>query len=215
MLDNCLIKTYEYGYKELSTINRNANIVLFFNNYHFFLYYSFMADGIEIESFGIPEGISDTDLQNVFFSGSVADVLAKFGQQLQGDLRNSLDAKGKNATNELGQSITFNVEVFGGEFQFSLSMAKYWRWVDEGRKAGKQPPIEPIKKWVKVKSVFGGLPTENQDGVAFAIARKIGKFGIKPSNFFTDVIGDGRLQKLQEDLARAAQDDITSIIFKT
>lgn len=174
-----------------------------------------MADGIDIEAFNIPSGLDDVNLENVFYGGSVGEVLGKFGQQLQGDLKNSLDSKGKNATSELFQSITFNVEVFANTFEFSLSMAKYWSFVDEGRKAGKQPPLEDIKKWVRVKSVFGGLPTENQDGVAFAIARKIGKFGVKPSNFFSDVINDGRLEKLEQDLANAAQNDITSIIFKT
>ena len=160
-------------------------------------------DGITTEgNFG---GIEDILLSEVpKAGGGIEGLLMRFGQKLQDDLIKSLDTKKKNATGDLRQSIQAvpNVSVTDGIFTYKLILADYYEYVDEGRKAGKQPPIKDIIKWVRVKAALGGLDvTKNVEGVAFAIARKIGKFGIKPSNFFSDVVNDGRFNKLQNDLA--------------
>lgn len=48
--------------------------------------------------------------------------------------------------------------------------------VEEGRKPGKWPPIQPIKMWAKRKL---GLAGEELETAAFLIARKIGTVGTK------------------------------------
>ncbi len=160
-------------------------------------------DGISVS------GISDKDLIDVDnFSNDIEGVLARFGQKLQEDLRQSLDDKNKNASGNLRQSIQAvpTVSFKDGIYTYTLAMADYYEFVDEGRKAGKMPPIESLVKWVRAKSAFGGLEVnESKDvrGVAFGIAKNIAKFGIKPSYFFTNVIDDGRLEQLTEDLALA------------
>lgn len=91
---------------------------------------------------------------------------------------------------------------------------EYARAVDEGRAAGKTPPIEPIKQWIKrkgilkserpsvskakkTKSVKKAKPSfeKRLNSMAYAIAKNIGKhgtikrFNYKGSNFWTDVVG--------------------------
>ena len=75
--------------------------------------------------------------------------------------------------------------------------------------------IGDIIKWTRVKATFGGLETKDPESTAFAIARKIGKFGIKPSNFYSDVINDGRLIELQAALERAATNDVKGFLIST
>jgi hypothetical protein len=46
-------------------------------------------------------------------------------------------------------------------------LPEYWKYVEDGRKSGKYPPLETIKKWIEVKPVLprplanGKLPTTN------------------------------------------------------
>ena len=162
-----------------------------------------MADGIDVEQIE-GSGTLDTDLlfADEAKGNSIRDILQRFGNKLQEDLRQSLDNKKKTTSGDLRQSINFNVKITGSIYTFALTMSDYWQWVDEGRAAGKRPPIEPIRKWVSEKAAFGGLDVKKKDvnSVAFLIARKIGKFGIKPSNFFKDVINDGRVGELEDEL---------------
>jgi hypothetical protein len=91
---------------------------------------------------------------------------------------------------------------------------EYARVVDEGRSAGKTPPIEPIKNWIKRKGILKSERPSITKGtkkvktnkpkpsfekrltsMAYAIAKNIGKngtikrFNYKGSNFWTDVVG--------------------------
>lgn len=160
-------------------------------------------------------GIDDKNLVEVKnFDRDVQGVLARFGAKLQEDLIRSLDNKKKNASGDLRQSIQAvpNVSVQDGFYTYVLSMADYYEFVDEGRRAGKMPPIDSLIKWVRQKSAFGGLEVNKSKdvrSVAFGIAKNIAKFGIKPSYFFTDVIEDGRLEQLTKDLTEAGADGFT------
>lgn len=186
-------------------------------------------DGFKID---IPEvGFNDEDLVNVFDSNTVYGVLENFGQKLIADVRQSLDSKGKNATGRLNQSLSFDLKIMGSEFTFSFAMADYWRYVDEGVNGSqtayntphkftgsgldKEKKFKELVKWVRVKSVFGGLDTKDAEGLAFGIMKKQRKFGIKPSNFYSDVINDGRLIELQAALERAATNDIKGFLIST
>ena len=50
----------------------------------------------------------------------------------------------------------------------------YGRYVEFGRKAGKMPPVSALEPWVRLK-----LKPKNPMAVAFVIARKIAREGVK------------------------------------
>ena len=95
-----------------------------------------------------------------------------------------------------------SVRNSGGDFSLTLSLEDYWKYIEEGRKAGKQPnrkkmpPITEIRKWIdrkniiprpiKLKSGKEFSPTRNT--LAFLISRSILKNGFKtaipPKPFF-------------------------------
>lgn len=90
----------------------------------------------------------------------------------------------KRASGKLIDSASMKTEWQGDKFIVYLQVEEYYKYVEEGRKAGKFPPIDKIREWIRVKPVLpqpfnGKLPTENQ--LSFLIARKIAEKGIEPT----------------------------------
>jgi hypothetical protein len=59
----------------------------------------------------------------------------------------------------------------------------YGEPVEYGRKPGKMPPVDAIEYWVIRKGIAGG---DEARGVAFAIARAIGRRGTKGAHMFEE-----------------------------
>ena len=100
-----------------------------------------------------------------------------FGDEYISEMGAILIKEDKIASRKLLESIDTRIlkTGFGTSYTLKIVAEHYLKYVDEGRKAGgKAPPIAPIKEWAKLK----GLP----EGLAFPIAKNIGKNGIKPTN---------------------------------
>lgn len=150
---------------------------------------------------------------------SVNDLLKKFGGEFVKALGNSLD-KTKDASGDLRKSIRFQIKIFSEYYSFNILMKDYYEWVDAGRKPGKGIPPDELMKWLSISRVRAKLnkkpdsifrkPTKPYQvkGLAYIINRKIKKFGIKPTYFFTDVFEDGRVQQLKRDLSIALKKDV-------
>jgi len=142
---------------------------------------------------------------------------------MQTKMQNNLKNSNGLASGELYSSIDFTSKIMGTQFVFQLDMGvDYWKWVDEGRGAGKAPPIDGLVKWVNTKATFGGfrnVPNIRdravQRGLAFVIARKIGKKGTKGNKFYSKAVTPDRLKQLQRDLSKAAAGELQTIIEHT
>lgn len=115
---------------------------------------------------------------------NIKDVLNDFGKYLVEEYKDQLILNDVNASDELYNSVVYSVSQNKNVFEVKLELADYWKYVENGRKAGKWPPISAIEKWIEIKPVIprpmdnGKLPTTQQ--LAFLISRKIGLEGIKP-----------------------------------
>ena len=114
--------------------------------------------------------------------------LDKFGKYLVKESRKNLTRKKKNVTNSLYESLNYDVKAMPNSFEFDFLMNEYGEWVDKGRKAGKNPPFSPLRKWVEdrriqFRSNKGKFQTYDQ--TAWAIVKSIGKKGIPASNFYS------------------------------
>lgn len=127
------------------------------------------------------------------------------------ELKNKLKANDSYASGDLVNSIRGIVKQNGKYVVISIQLEDYWQYVENGRKAGKYPPLSAIKKWISVKPVLprplksGKLPTANQ--LAFLIARKISKVGIKPKPFLKPTITDF-------DLINKAYNEVANLLNK-
>lgn len=99
--------------------------------------------------------------------------------------RNELKNKNINASSNLSNSATTDVRIEGNHLRIYFNLEDYWKYVENGRGPGKQPPISVIEKWIRIKPIIpnpinGKVPSNKQ--LAFMIGRKIGRDGI-PGKF--------------------------------
>lgn len=156
-------------------------------------------------------------------------ILDDFGTKVKEDLQQSLRDNGVTyggQDSKLSNKISFEINQIGPAITFKLKMPEYGEAVDKGRGKGlTPPPIAPIEAWIKRRGI---KPTPNEvrnkkvktlknkvvrkavkqidrakqiKSVAFAISRSIGKNGFEGNNFYSEVVNDGRLEKLKKDLA--------------
>ena len=91
----------------------------------------------------------------------------------------------KDATGHLIKSVSYQVLDTANGLILNILADDYFKYVDEGRRAGsKPPPSDKILGWVKTKGISFGSGKSNfkQEQIAFLIARSIGEKGIKPTN---------------------------------
>lgn len=132
-------------------------------------------------------------------------ILKSWGEDVLSSMRGILVANNKSATGDLINSLKYEITYKNEDLQLEFEMIDYGKYVDGGRLPGKQPPIQSILNWTRIK----GIP----DKFAFPIAKKIGKFGIKPVPFFDSTIESNKNVLIKE-LESAMTKDITVWIQK-
>lgn len=95
-----------------------------------------------------------------------------------------------DATGSLSD-FTYHINLNGSYFELIFSLQYYYYYVEYGRRAGKQPPIESIEDWIRIKPIIpypinGKVPDTRQ--LAFLIARHIGREGIEGKKYLTNVM---------------------------
>lgn len=118
-------------------------------------------------------------------------------------------------TGVLKNSIRGKVSTTYNGYVITITLDKYWRWLEYGRGAGKQPPLQNIIDWIERKpivpqvnnstpTVSNRVPTVRQ--IAFAIARHIGLYGTKANYYFRDTF-DSLKDELIRGITEALQKD--------
>jgi hypothetical protein len=106
-----------------------------------------------------------------------------FGQKPSKGIRDM-----KKKTGNLYNSI--NVSFDPDANMMRIQMLDYWKNVNDGRQPGTYVPLEPLKKWIKIKGLNrdpkGRFKKFNIKSVAFAISKSIKENGIQPTNFYDD-----------------------------
>lgn len=135
----------------------------------------------------------------------VQAVMEEMAIAIRNEYQDNLIRNDRIASGDLLNNIEY--EITRGDFTYTIyvKMKDYWYYVENGRKAGKWPPIDNILNWIKIKPVLprpnaeGKLPTPQQ--LAFLIARKIGEEGTEGTQDLrkaTDTIWDDFEDRLYE-----------------
>ena len=135
----------------------------------------------------------------------VQAVMEEMAIAIRNEYQDNLIRNDRIASGDLLNNIEY--EITRGDYTYTIyvKMKDYWYYVENGRKAGKWPPIQNILDWIKIKPVLprpnaeGKLPTPQQ--LAFLIARKIGEEGTQGTHDLrkaTDTIWDTFEDRLYE-----------------
>jgi len=140
--------------------------------------------------------------------------LDKFGKYLVKESRKNLTRKKKNVTNSLYDSLDYDIKAMPNSFEFDFLMNEYGEWVDKGRKAGKNPPFSPLRKWVEDRRIqfrSNKGKFQSYDQTAWAIVKSIGKKGIPASNFYSRPFNLG-YAKLPNEIVEAYALDVEDFL---
>ena len=136
-------------------------------------------------------------------------VLREFGNAMEEYMRENLVNNKTNASESLMRSIKHIITKDGQDYEVSISLEEYWKYVENGTKPH-WPPRQPIIEWILVKPVIpeernGKLPTIEQLG--YLIRRKISEKGTKPQPFFWKSV-EQAMNEFEEAIAAAIETDI-------
>jgi hypothetical protein len=131
-----------------------------------------------------------------------SQILSREFEALKTDLIQAYDAKGMRASGKFAE--TLEVKVTGLTAQ--LWGEDYAQQLETGRKSGKFPPMDAIKKWIQDKGIANRIQGEiSISSLAFLIARKIAREGWKREQFggvelISQVVTDQRMQKIIDEV---------------
>lgn len=107
------------------------------------------------------------------------EILNKIISQFQNYYKQMIVDSGHNATGNLADTQSVEIDYSNNTWTITLKMADYWKYLEYGRRPGKMPPVDKILEWINVRKI---LPRNNkklpQKSLAFAISKSIAKKGI-------------------------------------
>lgn len=131
--------------------------------------------------------------------------LNDFGNFIITNYKSQLEAEKMN-NGELYKKISYSVSTVSSGWVISVSLAEYWKYIENGRRAGaKMPPLEVIEKWIDVKQIHphsmtlksGKTVIPAPPKLPFLIARSIGRRGIPPKPLFKNSFEAAKKQFIQ------------------
>ena len=107
----------------------------------------------------------------------VDSIVKNFAESVIAGIQNNIRTKNvtqygaMNTTGQMADSLGYK---WDGSTLVIYSTEKYFTVLETGRKPGKQPPLDPILKWIQAKNITTDIKDRS---LAYLISRKIGKEG--------------------------------------
>lgn len=121
-----------------------------------------------------------------------------------------------DATGSLS-NFTYHINLNGSYFELIFSLQDYYYYLEYGRRAGKQPPIEAIEEWIRVKPIIpyavnGKVPDTRQ--LAFLIARKIGREGTEGKKPLTNAMYSDNAENIIQEIKQAFANQVNDYLIE-
>ena len=145
-----------------------------------------------------------------------------------------------NPNSNLYNSVKFDISNKSGSLIFQLTMADYFEFVDRGRDPGgvSESGQKKLQYWIKSKGlnpvkIISEMRMEARTkagtkgiykprkkltfekatkAFTFLVARKLDRFGYDGNFFYSEIILDGRVEQLKEDIQKEMNEEIEILI---
>jgi hypothetical protein len=146
--------------------------------------------------------------------GLTKDILEREGIDVVRTIQSKLSSTGANATGKTSRSL----EMEATETRLKIEGSKSFLFVETGRRAGRRPPIAPLKEWAIAK----GLARDDKQatGIAFAVATKIANYGTStvsinnPRDIYQSVITDEKVESIYNQIKGVFADKVLSDVIQ-
>lgn len=137
----------------------------------------------------------------------------KLGQEYVDEMKRQLQESKSIATKDLYNSIRYSAIIKVNRIDLKIVALPYLYWIDKGRRAsGKNPPFDPILRWVKAKGVqFQTKSAKSMSDIstAFVVQKSLATKDTKPKNIFAKTrIAVLNNKPLMDEMAKSAAKDI-------
>lgn len=118
-----------------------------------------------------------------------------------------------NASGRLAKSVRYDVK----NSTLTIYAEQYIGALEFGRKSGKKPPRDVIRKWIDEKGIIpNGI---SKDSLAFLIQRKIGEEGTTiwqqgGSDLVSGIFNDALTKEIENDFYNLIASEVTSDVLK-
>ena len=118
-----------------------------------------------------------------------------------------------NASGRLAKSVRYDVK----NSTLTVYAEQYIGALEFGRKSGKKPPRDVIRKWIDEKGIIpNGI---SKDSLAFLIQRKIGEEGTTiwqqgGSDLVSGIFNDALTKEIENDFYNLIASEVTSEVLK-
>lgn len=110
----------------------------------------------------------------------IENIINKYANKFVKDLIANYDAMGLRASGDFERGLEIDIK----NTKMIIYGAMHSKYMERGRRAGGRPPISAIMRWLDNKKNLPPSMLRNKKQVAFAIATKIAKEGVKvPSKY--------------------------------
>lgn len=134
----------------------------------------------------------------------ILTALEAIGKDLVKEMRAKIKLNGSYASGWLYNSFKSKAMKRAGKYELEIDYVYYGLFVDKGRRPGKQPPLDDIRQWCRLK----GIPED----AAYPIARKIGERGYAAKPFSDVAVDDlATVAKIISEMGEAFASDYASI----
>jgi uncharacterized short protein YbdD (DUF466 family) len=155
-------------------------------------------------------------------------VLKEFEQHFINAIQKSIDENDRHARGGLWQSVKAQTKIYGQSVVMEVSMADYWKYVENGRRKGaKAPPQDAMLNFIrdrgikvelsalrkkkisgvkskKIKKAYKQMSVQQKaKSLAFVLGQSIKRKGIKPTHFLAEALDGGVVEDFKKELFSA------------
>ena len=147
------------------------------------------------------------------------EIISEWQSNFQNDLVKKYNDLGLRASGRWEKSLRHELKITEKGYELIQYGEHYTYQLENGRRAGKFPPIKAIEQWVKDKGI---IATDiSQESLIFLISRKIANEGIKIPNQYnkggliSDVFTKNRVDLLISSIKNSKLHEMKSNVLKS